>query len=72
LIRSYKNEYIRKYDEIIKTVCEENKINFVEVFRKFKELNYQNLLDDGLHPNSAGHQKIFEIVKDSLIKNKII
>ena len=53
-------------------LCEENKIYFVEVFEKFKEINYQKLLDDGLHPNSEGHQKIFEIVKDFLIENKII
>ena len=70
--KSYKNEYILKYNEIIKTVCEENKIYFVELFEKLKEINYQKLLDDGLHPNSEGHKKIFEIIKDFLIKNKII
>jgi len=30
------------------------------------------LLEDGLHPNSEGHKKIFESVKEFLIKNKII
>jgi len=68
---SYKNEYIQKYNEIIRNICKENKIYFIEVFEKFKELNYKELLDDGLHPNSKGHQKIFEIVKDFLIENKI-
>ena len=29
-------------------------------------------LEDGLHPNSAGHEKMFQRVKDFLIKNKII
>ena len=70
--KSYKNEFIQKYNEIIKTVCKENRIYFVEIFKKLKEVNYQKLLDDGLHPNSDGHQKIFEMVKDFLIKNKII
>jgi len=66
--KSYKNEYIKKYDDIIKKVCEENKINHVRVFDKLKIADFE----DGLHPNSAGHQKIFEIVKKFLIDNKII
>ena len=66
--KSYKNEYIRKYDDLIKEACEENKIGYVETFSK---LTYSDL-EDGLHPNSQGHQKIFEIVKEFLIINKII
>ena len=70
--KSYKNEYIQKYNETIKNICDENKIYFIEVFEKLKETNYQELLEDGLHPSSVGHQKIFEVVKDFLIENKII
>ena len=70
--KSYKNEYIEKYNGVIKKICEENKIYFIEIFEKLKNLNYQELLEDGLHPNSKGHQKIFEIVKDFLIENEII
>jgi lysophospholipase L1-like esterase len=68
----YKNEYIQKYNEIIKTVCKENNVYFIEIFEKLIKENYKNLLEDGVHPNSKGHQKIFKIVKDFLIKNKII
>lgn len=70
--KSYKNDYIRKYNEIIKSICKENKISFIEIFDKFVKENYNNLLEDGLHPNSEGHKQIFEIVRDFLIKNKII
>lgn len=70
--KSYKNEYVRQYDEIIKTTCQENNLLFIEIFEKLRELDYKNLLEDGLHPNSEGHQKIFEIIKESLIANKII
>ena len=68
----YKNEYIEKYNQVIKKVCEENKIYFIEIFEKFKATGYQELLEDGLHPNSKGHKRIFEIVKDFLIKNNLI
>ena len=68
----YKNEYIKKYNEIIKSVCEKNKIYFIEIFENWINSDYKKLLEDGLHPNSEGHQKIFESVKNFLIENKII
>ncbi len=61
--KSYKNEYIKKYDEIIKGVCEEKKVYFINIFDEFNKADYKKLLEDGLHPNSEGHQKIFEIVR---------
>lgn len=69
---TYKNENIKKYNEILKEVCNKEGIPFIEVFDKFYKSNYKKLLQDGVHPNSEGHEKIFEIVKDYLIKNKII
>jgi len=70
--KSYKNEYIQKFNEIIKTICNENNAYFIEIFERLIKINYKKLLDDGAHPNSKGHEKIFKSVKDSLIKNKII
>jgi len=68
----YKNENIKRNDEIIKSVCKKNNIYFVEIFEKWLKSDYKNLLEDGLHPNSEGHKKIVEDVRDFLIKNKII
>ncbi len=70
--KSYTNENIKKYNEIIKSICQEKSIYFIEIFEKWINQDYKNLLEDGLHPNSAGHKKIFETVKDFLIQNKII
>ena len=69
---SYKNENVKKYDEIVKSACKENNVYFVEIFNQVMKLDYKKLLEDGLHPNSEGHQRIFEIVKEFLIKNTII
>jgi|SRR3990167_1230743 len=69
--KSYKNEHIIQYDKIIKSVCQGKDISFIDVFNQFINLDYKNLLEDGQHPNSAGHQKIFEIIKEFLIANKI-
>ena len=65
----YTNERIKKYDNIIKSICQENNIHFINVFREFNKLNCKKLLEDGLHPNSEGHQKIFETVRDFLIEH---
>ncbi|MEK7481915.1 MAG: GDSL-type esterase/lipase family protein [Patescibacteria group bacterium] len=70
--KSYKNEHIVQYDKIIKSICRGNEIPFIDVFEEFINSDYKNLLEDGQHPNSAGHQKIFEIVKEFLIANKVI
>ncbi len=64
----YKNNNIQKFDNIIKSTCNKNNIYFINLFEKFNK----RILEDGLHPNSKGHQKIFEIVKNFLDENKII
>jgi len=69
---SAKNEYIEKYDGIIKSICTKKKIHFIEIYGHFKKGNYKSLLKDGDHPTSEGHAKIYEIVKDYLVKEKII
>jgi len=66
----YTNEQMQKYEQIIQEVAAEHGIAFVPVFEKFKqELNSgKDLLADGLHPNDAGHQLIFELVRPELDK----
>ena len=69
---SYKNEYIKNFNEIIKLVCDKNNIYFVGILNEFLDRDYKRLLEDGAHPNSEGHKNIFKTVKDFLIKNKIV
>jgi|SRR5271157_686043 len=68
----YRNEYVKEYDAEIKKMCKENDILFIDIFGAFSKTNYKTLLEDGLHPNSQGHKKIFEIVKAYLIDKKIL
>lgn len=70
----FTNKNIKKYDEIMKAVCEKEKVLFLELFDKWVGMDYRKLLDakDGLHPNSEGHEIIFKTVKDLLLKEKII
>ncbi len=64
----YTNENIKNYKNTMKDICEKHNIPFLDIFGLLTNED----LEDGLHPNSAGHKKIFEVVKDFLVQNKII
>jgi lysophospholipase L1-like esterase len=59
---SYKNKDIIEYNQAIKEFCDKNNLPFIGTY---DILNIGNL-KDGLHPNSIGHEKIFQKVKDFL------
>lgn len=64
----YSNDVIEKYNTIIQKFCREKSIPFLEL----KDILGIKDLDDGLHPNSQGHAKIFRKVKQFLIDEKIV
>ena len=64
----YDNENIKEYDSIIKEVCNEEKLFYIDMFN-ILELSD---LEDGLHPNSQGHQKMAESIENYLVKNELI
>lgn len=63
----YTNENLKKYNNIMKEVCEDEKVHFLHI----APLNNDDF-DDGLHPNARGHEKIFTQVKDFLTAQKWI
>lgn len=65
---SYKNEYIKKFDDILKNVCSETGIVFIPLFEKMFEADYKKLLEDGVHPNTQGHALMYKIIKEALVK----
>lgn len=66
--KHYDNENIARYDAKIKEVCERNGLLFVEMMDLLKDSD----LEDGLHPNVKGYEKMFLRVRDFLADNKII
>ena len=64
----YENKNVKEYNQAIKDFCRKNNLLFIDLF----DLLDKEDLEDGLHPNSAGHEKMFQRVKDFLIANKII
>jgi acyl-CoA thioesterase-1 len=69
---SFLSKDLKNYMEIARKVCKENNVLFVDVQGKLNKEEFIKLLTDGSHPNSKGHEKVFEIVRDCLIENKIV
>lgn len=65
---SYTNKDYEEYDEAIKKVSEKEKVNYL----KLSDLLNKDDLEDGLHPNVRGHQKLFLKVKDFILDRKLI
>lgn len=66
----YENRVIQNYDSVVGEVCQKQGVPFISLF---SVLTNQDL-EDGLHPNSSGHEKIFkkvfEIVEPMLMQQK--
>ncbi|NTU46011.1 hypothetical protein HGA88_00095 [Candidatus Roizmanbacteria bacterium] len=64
LTHGYKNAEIIKYNQILKEVAQSEHLSFVDVFSEFIKTEYTDLLlTDGVHPNTQGHQLLFEVIK---------
>ena len=68
---TFTNERVSQFNEIIKSSCQENNILFLDMFEEFSKLNYQELLADGLHPNPAGYEEMYKLIKEFLFKEEI-
>jgi lysophospholipase L1-like esterase len=64
----YENDQIQKYDGIMEKTCKQNGVLYLNVFGTLDKDNFE----DGLHPNSVGHEKLFFKVKDFLQEHKWI
>jgi lysophospholipase L1-like esterase len=60
---SYINERITLFNSVIKTCSTVYDVPFVDVFSSFSQQDYTELLSDGLHPNTHGHKKIFDLTQ---------
>ena len=63
------NDNIVKYDSAMKNISDINGLSFVSLL---DSLTVEDLSDDGRHPNTNGHKKMFLRVKEFLLANKLI
>ncbi len=63
----YTNENITRYSKVMEEVCNKNGVLFMNI-----NTLENNDFEDGLHPNSSGHEKIFQQVKSFSAQNNWI
>ncbi|VAW11715.1 hypothetical protein MNBD_BACTEROID05-1013 [hydrothermal vent metagenome] len=66
---SYGNENIKKFNDIIKNVCDESNVSFIDMAGLF---DVKKDFHDGVHPNTHGHKKMYKRIRDFLIENQFI
>jgi lysophospholipase L1-like esterase len=69
---SWNNENIRKYNKIVKLICKQLKVDYLNLFDLFFKMDYKKMMSDGAHPNTKGHEIIFNTVKNFLEEKKYI
>lgn len=68
----YRNGYIQAYDAIIKEAAQAGLCQFIDLAGAFSTDDVREHFEDGLHPDSWGHQKIFERIRGFLNERKFI
>jgi lysophospholipase L1-like esterase len=54
----YSNDQVRKYNDVIKQFCRDEKIQFIDILDDFLKDDYRHMLSNGLHPNAEGYEWI--------------
>mgnify|MGYP000037494364 CR=1 FL=1 len=64
--RSYTSNRMKQYTEIIEELCELHNLEYIDIFSLIEKRGFEELTDDGLHPNTEGNRIIFETVEEKL------
>lgn len=64
----WENKVIKKYNDIARDFCEREHLLFIDMI----DVLNKDDLEDGLHPNTEGHRKMFECIKEFLVDHKLI
>jgi len=64
----YDNENIAKYNTMIKETSSKHELPCINLLDLLKKEDF----DDGLHPDTKGHEKMFLKIKESLTSDKLI
>ncbi len=62
----YKLERVKEFDQTLQQFCEEYQLPIVHIFEPMLKLVYRSMLFDGLHPNDAGHEWMYEQIKPQI------
>lgn len=71
--RGHASADVQVYDDLIKNVCLETECLYIPMCDVFGDAeNVINIFEDGIHPNTYGHQLMYEQVQSMLSEDNII
>jgi lysophospholipase L1-like esterase len=65
---SYLNNIIEDYNVVLRQLCQERGVVYIDLNSEVKKLDWNNLLDDGVHPTAEGHEYICQKVSAVLLE----
>ncbi len=68
----YRQSEVDRYNQAIAQVCALNTISFLDLLSEIDSVRFQNNLIDGVHPNSEGHEIIYQIIREYFENNDVI
>ena len=69
---AYRMTRVQSFEATCQKFCADNDIPFLSLIDSWLRMDYNSLLEDGLHPNSKGHQLLFESVKAFLVNTRFL
>ena len=60
------NQDLKKYEEVKKKVAERKSVDFFNLRDEINREEWLDNLEDGIHPNSQGHERIFNKIKEEI------
>lgn len=70
--RLFNNKDVQKFEKMLIDVYFEMNVPMLQIFDQLKESRFEQHLVDAVHPNSVGHQILFERVKEFLHKYDLL
>lgn len=64
----YTQQNVLAYNQHLKEICQKNNLPFLDVLDLLDDAE----LEDGLHPDSNGHEKMYLVVRDYLLNNHLV
>lgn len=65
--RAYRNSDIQTYNNFLSEICEREHLTFIDLFTPFVDSSFIKTLDDGVHPNTKGHEMMYDVIKGQII-----
>jgi len=70
---AYRNQDVKAYDDALEKACHEYKVRFLPLFEIMSNReDYESLLQDGIHPNTKGHEVLSDIIGKFLFEGGFI